>query len=93
MKNITLALNWLVLSSKDSEKLSKTVTGSLIFVVASTIATALGVDGVKEMTDSVVNFVVVAGQLVSAGYAVYGAVVKVKRTVGGTNAVLNDPQL
>lgn len=85
--------NWLVLSSADANKLSATITGSIWFTIISTIATLMHIDGFSNVADHGISFLVGAGQFISAAYALYGAIRKVKRTVGGTNAVLNDQLL
>lgn len=88
----TLGINWLVYSSKDSAQFSRTIKGSILFLIASALATHFGID-VTEITDSFLALVVELGKVATAGYAVWGAFNKVRSTLGRTNAVLNDQQL
>lgn len=90
MKYIKLVWNWLVYSSKNSDKVSATMHGSTLFIVATALANALQIDGFADVANSSVALVVVLSQLAGAIYALLGALRKVKRTLGGTNAVLND---
>lgn len=93
MQFINKAFNWLILSSADSTNLSATLKGSLVFTLITALASALHINGITDVANNSVSVIVAGGQFVSAVYALFGALRKVKRTVGGTNAVLKDPTL
>lgn len=82
-----------MLSSADPAKLSATVKGSVWFAVLTALTSVFHVNGLSDVADHGISFVVGAGQFVTAAYALYGALRKVKRTVGGTNLVLKDPTI
>lgn len=88
MKYISLAWNWLVLSSTNENKLSTTVKGSLAFTLITALASVLHISGIQDATDSVVAFVVETSKFVSVVVTVIGAFRKIRRTTNGTNAVL-----
>lgn len=81
---------WLITSSKDNTKLSATSIGFAVYAFVSLMAGhfALGPEDVKAMTDGIDNFALTLGQLLSAGYTLWGAYRKVKTTVTGENAVI-----
>lgn len=81
--------NWLVLSSADPEKYAATLKGSILFTAATGIAALLHINGFSNVADNGVAFVVETSRALSMGYALYGALRKLTRTVSGTNVVLN----
>lgn len=92
MKNILgfliVASQWLVKSSKDKTKFSATIKGSAYYLLVMAIAGAIGVNGLEEGADSLVDLLVAIGQVITAVYAVYGAVRKIDLTARGRNSVL-----
>ncbi len=90
MKYIKFAFNWLVISSADSDKLSSTLKGSIVFVILTALASTLHISGFTEASNSFVDALVEVCRAVAAIYACYGAFRKVSRTVGGTNEMLKD---
>lgn len=86
---------WLILSSKDPQKVSLTVKGFLgaaaTYVVFFTGLFHLNItaDNVTTLTDSLVYFVKVFLELVSVITTIVGAIRKLHTTAIGTNRVIN----
>lgn len=90
MKNfLTNVWNWLVLSSADENKMSATIKGSIWFAIISAGASLLHINGLSDVADHGVSFIVEVIRAITGAYALWGAFRKVSRTVGGNNAVLN----
>jgi hypothetical protein len=89
-ENITRIAAWVLLSSKDPKKVSATVKSAAVGVAA--IAGLFGASseailGLSEPVANAINMTVLA---ISAIGVVLGAVRKARRTLSGTNEVLNN---
>lgn len=92
MKTVSLIVNWLILSSKDSKKISTTAIGSVIFTLLSILVGHFSIDA-SELAGNVDEIALTLGQLLSISMALIGMFRKLKLTVKGQNAVLNDPMI
>jgi hypothetical protein len=92
-KFLTIAWNWIVLSSKNPDKISTTVQGTAFLAIVSAFATAFHIGGLTEALTSTAAAIVIILKGISALMAAYGAWRKVSRTFAGTNAVLKNQQL
>jgi hypothetical protein len=90
-------INWIVLSSKDSEKFSLTIKGfgtafmTLLTVVAGFEHVQLSSADLTAVVDAAVSLLQVVCLAVSTAVTLYGAIRKVVITLKGENAVLNNP--
>lgn len=94
---VSIIFWWLIRSSEDPKKASKTILGIGVGVLAflPTIGALMGVSidttAWSDLFKNLANFVEIFLLGVSAWMTVTGAVRKVSTTVFGTNKVLKDP--
>lgn len=93
MKYLSLVLNWIIYSSKDPEKLSTTLLSVGALAIVGALGSALHVGGLTEAFTSAVALLIAVLKVVATISAFLGAMRKVNRTLGGTNAVINSRQL
>lgn len=93
MKTLNLILHWIVLSSEDSSKISKSILGFGSLVISFLVFAHVNTSGMPELLQAFITFVDWALKAISAAVTVWGMFRKVSSTLGGTNAVLNDRQL
>lgn len=84
-------LDWLILSSKDPQKVSLFIKGALGW--AATLAIGAGVQASEldfsAAIDQIGNLVYLALTFGSTAVAAYGAIRKIYRTMTGQNEVIN----
>lgn len=86
-------LNWIMLSSQDSTKVSLTLKSTLTLLVTALTIIGLPKAELGTLADQIVTLVQGVLVVVSAATGVWGMVRKINTTMGGTNSVLNDPSL
>lgn len=84
MQKIGTIVDWLLLSSKDSDTLSLTFKAVLVWLLAHYGFAYLNLNDALTLIQQSVEYL-------SAGLTLYGAWRKAITTWRGTNAVLNDP--
>jgi len=91
----TKIIAWIVLSSKDPQKVSLMIkgaaawAGTYILFFAGIFHFNVGQSDVASIFEAVAKFVEYALYAISAVSTVWGLIRKVKRTADGTNRVLN----
>lgn len=85
--------NWIILSSEDSTKLSLTLKSALTLLVTALTIIGLPKAELGALADQIVTLVQDLLMVISAVTGVWGLMRKINTTMGGTNSVLNDPNL
>lgn len=82
-------IHWLVYSSANANKYSTTIKGVLGSVITALAFFNIPTDAFIPLVDIIVNTILAIAGAISALSVLFGAIRKVKTTLGGTNAVLN----
>lgn len=81
---------WIIRSSEDSKKWSSMVKGLAATVIPILAILNLDTSGFSDVFENLAIFAEYLALAITSGWAVWGAIRKVKTTILGTNAVLND---